>query len=165
MIRPFERRTTTRCRAIGARRVQLAAGPGQALRRALGCHRAIDPWGVPLENFDAVGLWRTKVVKPGPKRGRKKGCKVETAVDATSTLPGGKKISGVNALKRHLLTIERGRFSRAVVKKMFAYALGRSAELTDRVTIDRLTKQFAAKGYKLSDLIVGIVLSQEFRTK
>jgi hypothetical protein len=125
------------------------------------CHRGIDPWGVPFENFDAVGLWRTEVLKPGGKKGRK----IKTVVDATSTLPGGHKISGIDALKSHLLTHDRPRFSRAVVTKMMAYGLGRSLELSDIDTIDRLTKQFADRGYKLSDLIVAIVQSEEFRSK
>ena len=80
-------------------------------------------------------------------------------------MPGGHKISGIDALKRHLLANEREKFSRAVAKKLLAYALGRSPELADNKTIDRLTKNFAAKGYKLSDLIVTIVQSEEFRHK
>jgi hypothetical protein len=125
------------------------------------CHLGIDPWGVPFENFDAVGLWRTQVVKPGAKKGQK----VRTAVDATSTLPGGHEISGIDALKAHLLKRDRERFSRALVTKIMAYGLGRSPELSDIDTIDRLSKQFAEKGYRLSDLIVAIAQSEEFRSK
>ena len=150
------------------------------------CHRKIDPWGVPFENFDAVGRWRTKVVKPvgarvkgaqangkgkrkrnrrktAPPRGRQR--TVTTPVDATSVLPGGHNISGIDALKRHLLAHERERFSRGIVTKLMAYGLGRSPELADQATIDRLAKEFARKGYRLSDLIVAIVQSEEFRTK
>jgi hypothetical protein len=116
---------------------------------------------VPFENFDAVGLWRTEVTKPGAKKGRT----VKTTVDATSVLPGGHEISGIDALKKHLLTRDRARFSRAVVTKVMAYGLGRSPELSDIDTIDRLAKQFADKGYRLSDLIVAIVQSDEFRSK
>jgi hypothetical protein len=125
------------------------------------CHLGIDPWGVPFENFDAVGLWRTEVTKPGAKKGRK----VKTTVDATSVLPGGHEISGIDALKKHLLTRNRARFFRAVVTKVMAYGLGRSPELSDIDTIDRLAKQFADKGYRLSDLIVAIVQSDEFHSK
>jgi hypothetical protein len=126
------------------------------------CHLGIDPWGVPFENFDAVGLWRTEVTKP--KKGKKRQ-KVRTAVDATSTLPSGHEIVGIDALKQHLLTHDRKRFSRAVVTKVMAYGLGRSMELSDIDTIERLAKQFADSGFRLSDLIVAIVQSDEFQTK
>ncbi len=125
------------------------------------CHQGIDPWGVPLENFDAVGLWRTEVSKPGVKKRRP----VTTSVDATSTLPGGHEISGVEALKSHLLNHERQRFSRALVTKLMAYGLGRSPEFSDIDTIDRLAKQFVENDFRLSDLIVAIVQSDEFRNK
>ena len=68
-------------------------------------------------------------------------------------------------MKRHLLAHERKRFSRAVARKILIYALGRSAELADDEVVDRLAKQFAKNGYRLSDLIVAIVQSEEFRTK
>jgi hypothetical protein len=125
------------------------------------CHLGIDPWGVPLENFDAVGLWRTEVSKPGVKKRRK----VTTTVDSTSILPGGHEISGVDALKRHLLNHDRQRFSRALVTKLMAYGLGRSLEFSDIDTIDRLAKQFNENEFRLSDLIVAIVQSDEFQDK
>lgn len=125
------------------------------------CHQGIDPWGVPLENFDAVGQWRTKVTKPGPKKGRT----VKTPVDAASTLPGGAEIAGVDSLKQHLLEKERERFAQALVKKLMAYAFGRSPELSDTETIDRLGKQFADQDYRLADLIVALVQSEEFQSK
>ncbi|MEO2010265.1 MAG: DUF1592 domain-containing protein [Pirellulaceae bacterium] len=127
----------------------------------MSCHQGIDPWGVPFENFDAVGLWRTEVTKPGAKKRQK----VTTPIDATSTLPGGHEISGIDALKDHLLQHDRERFSRAVVTKLMAYGLGRSPELADMDTIDRLANQFAVNGYRLSDLIVAIVQSNEFLNK
>lgn len=125
------------------------------------CHQGIDPWGVPLENFDAVGRWRTEVIKPGLKRGRK----VKTPVDAASTLPGGQELTGVDSLKQHLLQKERERFSKALVKKLMAYAFGRSPELSDEETIDRLAKRFAAADYRLADLMVALVQSVEFQSK
>ena len=127
----------------------------------MSCHRGIDPWGVPLENFDAVGRWRTDVSKPRAK----KRSVVKTPVDAVSTLPSGQEIAGSEALKQHLLTHERERFSRALVAKLMAYALGRSLELSDNETIERLAKGFAEKNHRLADLIVAIVMSEEFRSK
>jgi hypothetical protein len=125
------------------------------------CHIGIDPWGVPLENYDAVGLWRTEVTKPAARKRRK----VTTTVDATSTLPGGHEITGIDALKQHLLEHDRERFSRAIVTKVLAYGLGRSPEFSDTDTIDRLANQFAERDYRLSDLIVAIVQSEAFLNK
>lgn len=129
------------------------------------CHKTIDPWGIPLENYDAVGRWRTKVVKPAGGKRRRKNRTKTSPVDAVGEFPDGTKLAGIQALQQHLLTKERDRFARAVVKKLFAYALGRSAELSDRKTIDQLAKQFAEKEYRLSDLIVAIVQSRQFQTK
>ncbi len=127
----------------------------------MSCHQAIDPWGVPLENFDAVGRWRTHVSKPGSKKGQK----VKTPVDAVSTLPNGQEINGIDSLKHHLLKHERERFSRAIVRKLMAYAFGRSLEWSDKKTVDRLMKCFAEQDYRLADLIVAIVQSDEFQSK
>jgi hypothetical protein len=125
------------------------------------CHIKIDPWGVPFENFDAVGLWRTEVIKPGAKKRQV----VRTPVDASSTLPGGHNVVGIDMLQQHLLNHERERFSQSLVTKLMAYGLGRSPEFADRDTISRLSQQFAASEYRLSDLIVAIVLSEAFRMK
>lgn len=125
------------------------------------CHQGIDPWGVPFENFDAVGLWRTEVSKPGKKKRQF----IKSPVDAVSMLPNGKQLDGIMALKQHLLDHERERFSRALVKKLTTYALGRSVELADRETIDKLTAEFKRHDYQLSDLIVAIVQSELFQTK
>lgn len=125
------------------------------------CHRGIDPWGVPLENFDAVGRWRTEVSKPT----RKKRQFTTTPVDANSQLPGDHQIDGIESLKHHLLEHEQDRFSRAVTKKLMSYALGRSVEFTDRDTIEQLSRRFENSGYRLANLITGIVQSEEFQSK
>ncbi len=106
------------------------------------CHRGIDPWGVPLENFNAVGLWQdTSAVRRGGKaQGGKKTAGVH--VDASSVLPDGTKIDGLNELKRYLRENRRELFSRAVVTRLTAYSLGRSLDLGDRKTIDELTTVF-----------------------
>lgn len=124
------------------------------------CHRGIDPWGIPFEHYDAVGLWRDNVL-----RVTRKGPDKETPVDARAELPGGYEVNGLQQLKAHLLEHERGRFSRALVEKILSYSLGRSLEWTDGETIDALTDAFQNSDYKLSELIVSIVLSEAFRTR
>lgn len=123
------------------------------------CHRNIDPWGLALENFDAVGLWREEIQ-------RDTGNKLETVpVEATGVLPSGQKIDGVSDLKEHLITERKEEFARSLVSRLMTYALGRRLELSDQETIDELTRRFARNGYRLRDLIQNIVASTPFQTK
>ncbi len=121
------------------------------------CHRGIDPWGVPLENFNAVGLWRTEV----PAHRKRKA----TTVDATSLLPNGTAINGIVELQEYLIKERRDWFARAVVKRMMAYGLGRSLDFGDRAEVELLTSQFIEDELKLKKLIVALVQSQSFNTK
>lgn len=123
------------------------------------CHRDIDPWGIALENFDAVGLWRDKVK-------RKSGKKFETQpVDATALFPGGLEIGSVEGLKKHLATDRKNEFARSLVTRLLTYSLGRRLELSDQDSVDDLTQKFAASGFQLRSLIHSIVASEPFRTK
>ena len=123
------------------------------------CHRGIDPWGIALEEFDAVGLVRDKIQR---KSGRKM---VEFDVTARATLPGGHEVNGFDDLKKYLLTEKREQFARTLVSRMLAYSLGRSLELSDRETVETITAQFIKNDYKIQDLIQLIVASAAFRSK
>lgn len=121
------------------------------------CHQGIDPWGVPLENFDAVGLWRTEI--PAHKK------RPTMAIDASSRLPDGTKLNGVQELQRYLVADRREWFARAVVKRLMAYGLGRSLDLGDREAVEELTNRFVEHQFRLKSLILGFVQSETFRTK
>jgi hypothetical protein len=123
------------------------------------CHRGIDPWGISLEEFDAVGLLRDKIHR---KSGKKM---LAFDVDAKATLPGGHEVDGLSDLKTHLLTEKRDQFARTLVSKMLSYSLGRSVELSDHETVDNLTEQFIASDYRLKNLIQLIVASAAFGSK
>ena len=123
------------------------------------CHRGIDPWGIAMEKFDAVGLLRDKIQR---KSGKKM---LAFDVDAKATLPGGHEVNGLADLKEHLLTEKREQFARTLVSRMLAYALGRSLELSDRETVDTITAQFIEDDYKLQNLIQLIVASDVFGSK
>ena len=123
-----------------------------------GCHRRIDPWGIPFEQYDAVGNWRDKVRLPGRKA-------KFLPVDATSDLPGNSPVTGLADLKTHMLKHEHRRFSGTLVRKLLTYGLGRSLELGDRDTIDRLQGEFSGNGYQLRPLIESIVNSELFQTR
>ncbi|MBI1247979.1 DUF1592 domain-containing protein [bacterium] len=124
------------------------------------CHQGIDPWGIPFENYDAIGLWREEV-----RRVSRKGKVNLSPVVAHATLPGGKQVTGLKELKNHLLENERERFAKALVRRMLAYALGRSLELTDESTVTQLTEQFIQHDYRISDLMVAIIQSEPFQSK
>ncbi len=125
------------------------------------CHRGIDPWGIPFENFDATGTYRTEILRVTPQKRKK----FRINVSASSVLPSGKSIKNINELKAYLLKSERRRFARALVSRLLEYSTGREIVFADRNGIEKLTDQFEAAEYRLSDLIVAIVQSDLFQTK
>jgi cytochrome c551/c552 len=138
-------------------REQLAAHRDKAACNA--CHRGIDPWGVALEHFDAVGLWRDEVR-------RRVGKKFELSpVEAADILPDGHKVSGAEDLRDYLLAERSDDFARSLVKRMTTYALGRPLGLADAEAIDELCEEFADDGHRLRGLIRQVVTSEPFRTK
>ena len=123
------------------------------------CHRNIDPWGIALENFDAVGLWRDHVR-------RKKGRKFEKIpVIAKDKLPNGHELDGVDQLKKYLITHKKKEFARSLVARLMTYALGRRLELSDRKAIKEISNKFAEDKYRLRNLILKLVVSPPFTTK
>ena len=128
----------------------------------MNCHQGIDPWGIALEQYDAVGLLRDEVRR---KTGKGKGGFTLTVVDASDELPGGEPVNGLEDLKSYLLAEKREQFAEALASKMLAYALGRSLELSDEQTVEELTESFISDNFRLSALIGRIVTCEEFRTK
>jgi mono/diheme cytochrome c family protein len=112
------------------------------------CHSVIDPLGFSLENFDVIGGWRTidEAGKP---------------VDASGTTAGGTKINGLSGLRAALLQ-DPEQFPRTVTEKLMAYALGRRLEYYDRPEVRKIVHDAAAKQYRWSSLILGIVESPAF---
>lgn len=129
------------------------------------CHRGIDPWGVPLENFNAIGLWQDRsAVRLGQQaKGRQKIGSVP--VDASSVLPDGTRLDGLDDLKHYLKNKRRELFARSVVNRLTAYALGRSLDPGDRQTTDELTTVFIESDFRLNQLIINLVKSDSFLTK
>lgn len=134
------------------------------------CHREIDPWGVPLENFDAVGRWRTRrqFLAPASKKSKKtqpRLMQADSRIEVQSRLPDDTELDGFESLKSHLLTHEKERFARAFVRRVLTYALGRNLEIIDEETIDDLVSGFGDAGYQIDELIVAITKTDAFRTK
>jgi hypothetical protein len=109
------------------------------------CHDKIDPVGFALENFDAIGAWRTVDGK--------------SPIDSAATLPGGVKVDGVAGLKGYL---KSDKFVRAFAEKLMTYALGRAMERHDRAALDAVVRQTQAGGSRISALINAIVTSDPF---
>jgi mono/diheme cytochrome c family protein len=129
--------------SIRERLAQHRTDPGCA-----SCHTAIDPLGFALENFDAIGGWRTV-----DESGR--------AVDATGTTMTGATFEGLAGL-RALLLEQPEQFPRTVTEKLLAYALGRRLDYYDRPTVRKIVRDAAATDYRWSSLILGIVKSPTF---
>ena len=114
------------------------------------CHSKMDPLGFALENYDAIGKWRTEDGK--------------FPVDASGAFPNGKTFTTPAEMKS-LLKDNMPEFTRCVTEKMLTYALGRGVESFDRLTVQDLVRQTAAHDYKMQSLIIGIVHSVPFQQR
>jgi hypothetical protein len=114
------------------------------------CHARMDPLGFGLENFNAIGAWRTADGK--------------FPVDASGTLPDGRTFRTPNELKV-LLRQDRDVFARALAEKLMIYALGRGLERFDRPTVAEITAKLPAQDYRFSALVLGIVNSLPFEMR
>jgi hypothetical protein len=115
-----------------------------------GCHARMDPIGLALENFDAVGRWRTEFAG--------------TPIDPSGVLPDGSKFNGVDGLLE-AMTRDPGRFTAVVAEKLLTYALGRGLEYYDAPAVRAITREAAAGGYRFSALMLGIVKSTPFQMR
>jgi hypothetical protein len=115
------------------------------------CHLQMDPLGFALENFDAIGTWRTTAEGGAP-------------VDASVALADGTKFAGPSGL-RQLLLSRPGQFAATVTEKLLSYALGRTVEYYDKPTVRRIVRKTAADDYRWSSVILEIVKSQPFQMR
>ena len=114
------------------------------------CHRRMDPLGFGLENFDAVGAWRSIDGK--------------VPVDASGVLPDGRRFTGPEEL-RTILTADREAFSRALTSKLLTYALGRGLEPYDTSTVRLIASRLPEHDYRFSGLVLEIVNSLPFQSR
>jgi hypothetical protein len=114
------------------------------------CHKIMDPIGLALENFDAVGAWRTM--------------DGATAIDASGQLSDGSRIDGPVSLREALLR-RRDVFVRTVTEKLLTYALGRSLEFSDMPAVRAIARDAARHEYRWSSVVLGIVASPQFQMR
>ena len=112
------------------------------------CHAVIDPPGFALENFDAIGGWRSVDEAGRP-------------VDAMGTTVSGAAVEGLSGLRAMLLQ-RPDQFPTTVTEKLLAYALGRRLDYYDRPAVRSIVRAAAAQDYRWSSLILGIVNSPTF---
>jgi mono/diheme cytochrome c family protein len=114
------------------------------------CHKLMDPIGLSLENFDAVGRWRTS--DGGAK------------IDPTDTLYNGEKVDGPVALRQVILKHPE-QFVRTMTENLMTYALGRGVEYYDMPIIRSILKDAARNNYRFSSVVLGIVKSSPFQMR
>ena len=114
------------------------------------CHRIMDPAGLSMENFDAIGRWRD--------------AEGGAAIDAAGNLPGGEDFDGVAGLREALLHRPEV-FVGTVAEKLLTYALGRGIDHADAPAIRAIAQAAAADDYRLSALILNIVESTPFQMR
>jgi hypothetical protein len=112
------------------------------------CHRIFEPMGLALENFDAVGAWRTQ--------------DEGVPIDATGVLVDGTKVDGVASLRGALVRYS-DQFVRVVTEKLLTYALGRGVEYQDMPMVRSIVRDSTASQYRFVSLVLGIVKSDPFQ--
>jgi Protein of unknown function (DUF1592)/Protein of unknown function (DUF1588)/Protein of unknown function (DUF1585)/Protein of unknown function (DUF1587)/Protein of unknown function (DUF1595)/Planctomycete cytochrome C len=114
------------------------------------CHARIDPMGLALENFDAVGRWRER--------------EAGAPVDASGMLPAGQKFATLEEF-RAVLKTKQPEFRRSVVQHLLVYALGRGLEYYDKLTVDDICAAATRQDNRFSSVILAIVESDVFQKR
>jgi hypothetical protein len=114
------------------------------------CHVRMDPLGFALENFNAIGQWRTT--------------DGSSEIDASGVLPDGTTFSGPDEFRQVLLT-RREEFVRTFTEKLLMYAAGRATQYYDMPAIRTIMRDAAPDDYRWSSLILGIVNSRPFQMR
>jgi len=115
------------------------------------CHSRMDPLGLALENFNALGLWRDQ------EQGQ--------VIDSSGTLITGESFTHIRELKKILATSHRREFYRCLTEKMLTYALGRGLEYYDVGTVDQIVKRIEKENGRPSALLAGIIESSPFQRR
>jgi hypothetical protein len=115
------------------------------------CHNRMDPLGLALENFNALGMWRDK------DRGQ--------PIETTGKLITGEPFNSVKELKRIIVTDRRRDYYRCLTEKLLTYALGRGLEDYDVETVDRIADRLERDNGRFSALLLGIIESSPFQKR
>jgi len=143
-----ENRRGQPARTLRARLEQHRANP-----TCFACHGVMDPLGLALENFNAVGQFRAN--DPDTL----------TPIDSAGQLPDGTPITGPEDLRRALVERPDHQFVQAFTENLLTYALGRSLDYRDMPTVRRIVRQAAADNYRFQSIVLGVISSDAFRKR
>jgi hypothetical protein len=115
------------------------------------CHSRMDPLGLALENFNALGMWRDK--------------ERAEPIDASGKLITGEQFHDIRDLKRILKERHRLDFYRCVTEKLLTYALGRGLDYNDVATVDRIVERLDQADGRFSALLMGVIESAPFQKR
>jgi len=115
------------------------------------CHNRMDPLGLALENFNALGMWREK--------------ELDQPIDAAGTLITGESFTNVQQLKHILATSHRRDFYRCLAEKLLTYALGRGLDYYDVESVDEIVARIENNDGRFSALLMGVVESAPFQKR
>jgi hypothetical protein len=121
----------------------------RSVKSCAGCHDVIDPVGIALENYNAIGQWREKDIDAGQR------------IDAGGKLADGTPVAGVGQLRDYLAS-RPDLFVHTLAENLLVYALGRPVQYYDMPLLRKLVHDGAAQDYRFSALVLGIVNSQAF---
>ena len=121
----------------------------RAKPECISCHQQMDPLGFALENYDAVGRWRST---DGGFR-----------IDPSGELIGGRKFADIQELKQLLRGTAAQKFTRCLIENMLTFSLGRGLVAYDYCTVEEIRQRLAADGYRIHNIIFGIVESKAFQ--
>jgi len=111
------------------------------------CHKQFEPMGLAMENFDAVGQWRTT--------------ELGNPLDVVATTNDGIHLDGIKGL-RDLMAHKRDLFAEVVIENLLTYAIGRGLDYNDMPLVRSLTSNAGKDNYRFSSLIMGVVQSPAF---
>ena len=117
------------------------------------CHKAMDPLGFALENYDAIGKWRTVDAASG------------SPIDSSGVLPDGTPFEGPAELRNVLIEERKDDFVLTTIEKLLTYALGRGVGYADAPVMRAIMRQTAADDFRLSAMIMAIVESKPFQMR
>lgn len=117
------------------------------------CHKVMDPLGFALENYDAIGTWRTIDAAS------------HSLIDATGALPDGTEFAGPDGLRQALLEKRRYDFVMTVIEKMLTYSLGRGIDHADAPAMRTIMRESASSDYRLSSIIRSVIQSTPFQMR
>jgi hypothetical protein len=141
------------------------------------CHARLDPWGIPFEQYNAIGKFQPKVPREGTRVSPFKtathkdldgyAAYVNTVntipVPADARVPGGPNIDGMAELKAYLLKDRKGDIARNVLRRLYSYGLGRELTWQDRFAVEEMLATVGPSGYGLRDMILTVCRHESFR--